>query len=146
MVERTLLMVTTTCIGNEPSGTADAENTRVSELNFSQPGNELPVSVVTRMLALPLVAAELPATCSGSGKLKPAPAVAISLGTETVMIPACCTEGSRTSETEMPDVVAPAEPPPSPELDLAPVVPALGVPEPVVGDNEGVVLIAVLVG
>ena len=82
---RTPPTVTTTCIGNAPSGTADALKLFVSGTYFNQVGSDWPVSVVTRTLELPAPCA----TCSGRGKANPLPAVAISLGTDTVMTPVC---------------------------------------------------------
>ena len=83
--------VTITCIGKAPSGTAAATKVLVSLLNVSQLGSGCPFAVVTTMGAL-LPAAKLSA-CAGSVKLKPLPVVAISLGTETVMMPDCCNVG-----------------------------------------------------
>ena len=101
-------IVTITCIGKAPSGTAEATNVRVSGLNLNQPGSGCPLVVDT------LIAELLPAvfaTCAGRGKLKPLPAVAMSLGTETETIPDSSTDVGRIKETEMPLLpVAPAVP------------------------------------
>lgn len=84
-VVRCPFTVTITCIGKAPSGTAEAAKVLVSGLNFNQAGSTPPLTVAT------LIVASLPvavlATCAGSGKVKPLPAVAISFGTETVMAP-----------------------------------------------------------
>ena len=46
--------------------------------------------------------AELFATCSGNGNANPAPAVAKSLGNETLTVPDSLTDGSRVTVTEIP--------------------------------------------
>ena len=83
--------MTITRIGKAPSGTDAAANVLDSVLNFNQLGSGCPRAVVTTIGAL-LPAAEL-SDCAGSVKLKPLPVVAISFGTETVMIPDCCNDG-----------------------------------------------------
>ena len=45
-------IVTFTCIGNAPSGTAEATKVLVLGSNFNQPGNGLSVTVVTLITAL----------------------------------------------------------------------------------------------
>jgi hypothetical protein len=116
------LTVTTTCIGKAPSGTTEATKALVSGLNFNQAGSAPPLAVVTLIVALLPVAALF--TWAGNGKLKPLPAVAISLGTETVMMPDDWTDASRTIATDIPPlptlpaVTAPLSP--LPELELLP--------------------------
>ena len=100
MLERSPPIVTTTYIGKAPSGTAEAVKVLLSGLNLNQAGRAAPLAVVTRM-ATELSAAAA-ANWAGKEKLKLLPAVAISLGTETVMMPDCCADGSRTSDTETP--------------------------------------------
>ncbi len=97
-------------------------------------GSGPPLWVVTSTGAvLPAVSC----TCAGSGKEKPVPEVAVSLGTETVTMPESLAEGGRTSDTEMP---APA-PPPSAFDELLPgVVPPVAVPPDAGASPDGVVV------
>jgi hypothetical protein len=80
-------VVTMTCIGKAPSGTADATNVLDSWIKRSHWGNGPPDIVVTETAAFWLVDS---VTCGGKGKEKPDPAVAISRGTVTEMIPDSC--------------------------------------------------------
>ena len=73
-------VLTSSCIGNERVEAADIAKTRVAGLNFTQPGSGAPFGMVTTIMA---AAVTLEATFSGSAKLNPAEAVAISAGTTT---------------------------------------------------------------
>ena len=126
--------VTTTWIGSPPSGTAEATKVRVLASKRIHAGNGPPLWVVTSTGAV------LPAvSCiwAGSGKEKPVPEVAVSLGTETVTIPESLAEGGRTRETEMP---APAPPAAALSLfdDPLPVVPPATAFTPDVVDSPDV--------
>ena len=104
--------VTTTCIGKAPSGTAEATKVLDSGLNFNQVGSGWPLAVDTLTTLFPAVLA----TCAGSGKLKPLPAVAMSFGTETATIPDCATEVGRISDTEI------SLPPAAPAVPVVPLL------------------------
>lgn len=111
-------IVTVTCIGKAPSGTVEAVKLLLSGLNINQAGRAAPPRVVT--LTAAEVSAAAAANWAGKEKLKLLPAVTISLGTETVMMPDCCSDGSRTSDTETP---------PPPATREVPVVALLPTPE-----------------
>jgi len=76
---------TTTVMGSPPSGTAEATSDLVSGEYFNQPGNDCPLTVVI----VAGVLASVPVVWLGRAKAKPAPEVAISLGTVTAMTPLC---------------------------------------------------------
>ena len=92
--------VTITCIGNAPSGTAVAAKILVLGLNDNQAGSASPATVVTWTVTFTSVPVLF--TCCGNGKLKPLPAVAISFGTETVMMPPSFRLATRCTEIEIP--------------------------------------------
>ena len=100
ILERSPPIVTTTCIGKARWGTAEAVKVLLSGLNLNQAGRAAPLTVVTRMATA--LSAAAAANWAGKEKLKLLPAATISLGTETVMMPNCCADGSRTSTTETP--------------------------------------------